>query len=412
MKAIIINIGDELLIGQVTNFNASWMAEQLNLIGVDVIRINVVSDTEKEILNALIDSEKNAELIILTGGLGPTNDDITSKTLCKYFNTHLVFHEETYKDIENMFKKRGFVMTELNRQQAEVPEGCLVIKNTEGTAPGLCFYKNGKIFIATPGVPFEMKTMMTNHINPLVMQKIGNETIVHKTVLTQGLGESFLAETIADWENNLPKQIRLAYLPSPGLVKLRLTARGNDKGVLNKLIDDEIVKLKEIIYENIFGYDNETLEQIIGTHLIEKKKTLVTAESCTGGAIAQRITSIAGSSAYFKGSVIAYSNEVKENILGVKSETLIKHGAVSEETVKEMADNVRIKLKADYAISVSGIAGPDGGTSEKSVGTVWIAVSSSVETIATKFQFGNNRLVNIERATVTALNMIRKMILL
>jgi len=410
MKAIIINIGDELLIGQVTNFNASWMAEQLNLIGVDVIRINVVSDTQAEILNALNDAEKNAELIILTGGLGPTKDDITSKTLCKYFNTHLIFHNETYNDIERFFIQRGIAITETNRKQAEVPAGCKVIRNIEGTAPGLWFEKDEKIFIATPGVPFEMKTMMTKSIIPAVEKRTGSETIVHKTVLTQGIGESFLADLISDWENKLPKQIRIAYLPSPGLVRLRLTARGTDKSILQKNIENEIQKLKAIISEYIYGYDADTLEQVIGKILIEKMKTVVTAESCTGGYIAHCITKVPGSSAYFKGSVIAYSNEVKEKVLNVKSETLIKYGAVSEETVKEMAENVRVKLNADYALAVSGIAGPDGGTPEKPVGTVWIAVSSEQKTVAVKFLFGDNRERNIMRAGNAALNLLRKYI--
>lgn len=411
MKAIILNIGDELLIGQVTNFNASWMAEQLNIIGVDVIRINVISDREEEIVFALNEAMKSADLILLTGGLGPTKDDITKNTLCTYFNTQLVFDENTYKNIEDLFRSRGFAMTETNRKQAEVPANCKVILNTEGTAPGMWFEKDKRIIIATPGVPFELKTMMSNYILPEIEARAGDETIVHRTILTQGVGESFLADMISDWENNLPSFIRLAYLPSPGLVRLRLTARGTDKNVLTKEIDKEIENLKKIIGEYIFGYDTETLELIIGKLLIAQKKTVVTAESCTGGAIAQRITTVAGSSAYYKGSVIAYSNEVKENILNVKPETLANHGAVSEETVKEMTSNVRVKLNADYSIAISGIAGPDGGTPEKPVGMVWIAVSSANNTIAKKFQFGNNRLVNIDRAVVTALNQLRKIIL-
>jgi nicotinamide-nucleotide amidase len=411
MKAIILNIGDELLIGQVTNFNASWMAEQLNIIGIDVIRINVIADREDEIIFALNEAMKSADLILLTGGLGPTKDDITKNTLCNYFNTELVFDENTYKNIEDLFTSRGFAMTETNRKQAEVPANCKVILNTEGTAPGMWFEKDNRIIVSTPGVPFELKAMMSNFILPEIESRAGDETIVHRTVLTQGVGESFLADMISDWENQLPSFIRLAYLPSPGLVRLRLTARGTDKNVLTNEIEKQIENLKKIIGEYIFGYDTETMEQIIGGLLIAQKKTLVTAESCTGGAIAQRITSVAGSSAYYKGSVIAYSNEVKENILNVKPDTLAGHGAVSEETVREMAYNVRLKLNADYSLAVSGIAGPDGGTPEKPVGLVWIAVSSVNNTIAKKFQFGNNRLVNIDRAVVTALNMLRKAIL-
>lgn len=411
MKAIILNIGDELLIGQVTNFNASWMAAQLNNIGIDVIRINVIADRDEEIVFALDEAIKNSDVVLLTGGLGPTNDDITKKTLCSYFNSQMVFDESTYKDIEGFFKQRGFAMTETNRKQAEVPANCKVIRNTEGTAPGMWFEKDNCIIVSTPGVPFELKTMMSNFILPSLELRTGKDTIVHRTVLTQGVGESFLADMISDWENNLPSFIRLAYLPSSGLVRLRLTARGEDKKFLSNEIEMEIEKLKRIIGVYIYGYGDETMEQIIGKLLIDQKKTIVTAESCTGGAIAQRITSVPGSSAYYKGSIVAYSNEIKENILGVNSETLLNHGAVSEDTVMEMAFKVRLKLNADYAVAVSGIAGPDGGTPEKPVGMVWIAVSSDKKTFAKKFQFGNNRLVNIDRAVVTALNMLRMAIL-
>ncbi len=411
MKAFIINIGDELLIGQVTNFNASWMAEQLNISGIDVIRINVISDKETEIINALNEAELIADIILLTGGLGPTNDDITKKTLCKYFKTKLVFDEQTFNDISALFIKRGFAMSERNKEQAEVPACCTVIRNNEGTAPGLWFEKNGKIFIATPGVPFEMKAMMSNSIIPMLEKKMSGDVIVHKTILTQGVGESFLADMIIEWGNNLPKNIRLAYLPSPGIVKLRLTARGENKKTLSTSIKNEVKKLHEIISKYIYGYDSETLEEIIGKLLIEKSKTVVTAESCTGGYIAHTITKVPGSSAYYKGSVIAYSNDIKENILGVKHKTLMQHGAVSEETVREMAENARTKLNADYSIAVSGIAGPDGGTAEKPVGLIWIAFSSAKKIVTKKFQFGNNRMVNIEIITATALNMLRKELL-
>ncbi|MFA4851110.1 MAG: competence/damage-inducible protein A [Bacteroidales bacterium] len=411
MKAIIINIGDELLIGQVTNFNASWMAEQLNAIGIEVIRINVIPDKEEEIIASLIEAERLADVVLLTGGLGPTNDDITKETLCKFFKSPLIFNEDTYNDILDIFSRRGLSVTETNRKQAEVPVGCKVIRNTEGTAPGLWFEKNGKIFIATPGVPFEMKPMMTYSILPLLEERMKGDVIVHKTVLTQGMGESFLADKIASWENALPSNIRLAYLPSPGIVKLRLTARGSNKDVLIKTIEEEVLRLQELISENIYGYDADTIEQIIGKLLMRKGKTLATAESCTGGYIAHRITSVQGSSSYYRGSVIAYANEIKENLLGVKRKTLEKYGAVSEEIVMEMAANVRIKLHADFSIAVSGIAGPDGGTPEKPVGTVCIAVASPDNIIAQKFRFGTNRMVNIERASVTALNMLRKAIL-
>lgn len=410
MKAIIINIGDELLIGQVTNFNASWMAEQLNAIGIEVIRINVIPDKEEEIIASIIEAEKHADLVLLTGGLGPTNDDITKEILCKYFKTKLVFDEQTFQDISAFFVKRGFAVTDRNRKQAEVPDSCKPIRNTMGTAPGLWFEKNGKIFIATPGVPFEMKAMITDSILPLLEERMEGDVIVHKTVLTHGVGESFLADKIASWENALPSNIRLAYLPSPGIVKLRLTARGSNRDVLIKTIEEEVLKLQELISENIYGYNTDTIEQIIGKLLMQKGKTLATAESCTGGYIAHCITKVQGSSSYYRGSVIAYADEIKENLLDVKRKTLEKYGAVSEETVMEMAANVRIKLQADFSIAVSGIAGPDGGTQEKPVGTVCIAVASPDNIIAQKFRFDTNRMVNIERASVTALNMLRKVI--
>lgn len=411
MKAIIINIGDELLTGQVTNFNASWMAEQLNKTGIEVLRINVISDRENEIISALKEAEPLADIILLTGGLGPTNDDITKQTLCKYFNTRLIFNEETYIDITEFFRHRGSEVTEINKMQAEIPEGSKAISNHEGTAPGLWTERNGKIFVAVPGVPFEMKPMMSGIIIPLLEERMCGEFIVHKTVLTQGIAESLLAGMISDWENNLPPDISLAYLPSPGLVRLRLSARGKNKEILKNIIDKQISSLSELIKDNIYGYDSETMEMIVGRLLTDAGKTVVTAESCTGGYISHAITKVQGSSAYFKGSVVAYSNEIKENILGVKHETLVKYGAVSEETVKEMAVNARIKLNADYAVAVSGIAGPDGGTAEKPAGLIWIAIASDDNVLTQNFRFGNNRLVNIERTSVTALNMLRKEIL-
>jgi nicotinamide-nucleotide amidase len=411
MKAFIVNIGDELLIGQVANLNASWMAEQLSKMGVEVVKIIVVGDKVEDVKEAITQASSDADIVFLTGGLGPTNDDKTKDVLCDYFEKKLIMHEPSLKDITDLFKSRGWKVTELNRKQAEIPEGFTTITNLEGTAPGLWYEAKNKIYIAVPGVPFEMKRMMLDSILPAIEKKLSAPWVVHKTILTQGVGESFLAETIKQWEDNLPEFINLAYLPSPGLVRLRLSAKGNDKKKLLSEIELQLKKLQEIIADIIWGYDNDTLEAVIGNLLKQKGKTLVTAESCTGGAIAQRITTIAGSSAYFKGSVIAYSNELKENILGVKKETLEKYGAVSEETITEMALNAGKKLNADYAVAVSGIAGPDGGTAEKSVGTIWIAVSSPENIIVKKFQFGNNRLVNIERAVVTALNMLRKSIL-
>jgi nicotinamide-nucleotide amidase len=411
MKAYIINIGDELLIGQVANLNASWIAEQLNRLGVEVVKIVVVGDNADEMSGAIKVATDEADIIFLTGGLGPTSDDKTKDVLCDYFGKKLVMHEPSLKDITELFKSRGWEVTERNRKQAEIPDGFKTITNKEGTAPGLWHEEKNKIYIAVPGVPFEMKLMMLDSILPEIEKKLSAPWVVHKTTLTQGVGESFLAETILQWENELPSSITLAYLPSPGLVRLRLSARGNYKKKLQKEIDEQLKKLQGIIPDIIFGYDSDTLESVIGNLLKQKGQTLATAESCTGGAIAQRITTVAGSSEYFKGSVIAYSNEIKKSFLDIPDEILIKHGAVSEETVVLMAENIRKKFKTDYAIAVSGIAGPDGGTDEKPVGTVWIAVASQNKTEAKKFQFGNNRLVNIERAVVTTLGMLRKAII-
>lgn len=411
MRAFIVNIGDELLIGQVANLNASWMAEQLNRMGVEVVKIVVVGDTSEQISEAIEDAARTAEVVFLTGGLGPTNDDKTKEVLCEYFGTRLVMHEPSLKNITEYFRSRGVELTELNRRQAEIPEGCRPIPNKEGTAPGLWIEAENKIYIAVPGVPFEMKAMMLEHILPDIEKMLEPPWVVHKTVLTQGVGESFLAERIAQWENDLPSNIKLAYLPSPGIVRLRLTARGDDKEQLKNNIEEQIAKLKSVIPEIIYGYDNDTLEKVIGKLLSKMGATLAVAESCTGGALAHRIITVPGSSAYFKGSFVAYSNEIKTDFLDVPAEVLEKHGAVSEDTVILMAENIRKKIKTDFAVAVSGIAGPDGGTEDKPVGTVWIAVSSEKGTRAKKFQFGNNRLVNIERAVMTALGMLRKEII-
>lgn len=411
MKAYIINIGDELLIGQVANLNASWMAEQLNKLGVEVTKIIVVGDKAEDISDAIRVAAPESDVIFLTGGLGPTSDDKTKDVLCDYFGMKLIMHKPSLNNITEYFKSRGLEVTERNRLQAEIPKGCKAVPNKEGTAPGLWIESDNKIYIAVPGVPFEMKAMMLNNILPEIEKLMKPPWVVHKTILTQGVGESFLAEIILNWENELPSNINLAYLPSPGIVKLRLSAKGNNEKKLLKDIEEQVKKLQGIIPDIIFGYDSDTLETVVGNLLKQKGQTLAIAESCTGGAVAQRITTVAGSSIYFKGAVIAYSNEIKKTFLDVPVEILEKLGAVSEAIVVMMAENIRKKFKTDYAIAVSGIAGPDGGTPEKPVGTVWIAVASPKNITAKKFQFGNNRLVNIERAVMTALNMVRKAIL-
>ena len=425
MAAEIISIGDELLIGQVINTNASWIAEKLNTIGINVQQISVISDSRKHIMKALEEAKERADIIIMTGGIGPTKDDITKTTLCEYFDTSLEFNEDAYKNVEEIFRKRGLKVTELNRKQAEIPANCKPIRNINGTAAGMWFEKDRKIFISMPGVPFEMKEMITSYILPELKKRNYDKVIFHKTILTQGIGESFLSEIIEDWENKLPENIKLAYLPSPGIVRLRLSAYSSQSSVLshqksrkvneNELSDEVeelISELNKIISEYIYGYDDDTLEGIIGKLLKEKDKTLSTAESCTGGNIARMITSVPGSSEYFTGSVVAYSNKIKENILGVNTDSIKNSGAVSEIVVKEMADGIRKKFGTDYSIAITGIAGPDGGTAEKAVGTTWIAVASEKNIITSKFLFGDNRERNIVRASISALNMLRKELLI
>lgn len=411
MLAEIITIGDELLIGQVVDTNSAWIAQHLNDIGIKVKQITSVSDEEGHILQALNEAIKRADIILLTGGLGPTKDDITKKTLCKYFNTGLKFDEQSYKIIETIFHSRGREVTPINRLQAEVPENCTVLHNFLGTAPGMWFEKDKKIYISMPGVPSEMKGLMEKIILPKIKERFPLVPIVHKTILTQGAGESFLSDLISSWEDNLPSNLKLAYLPAAGMVRLRITANGENEETLRKEVENEALKLKALIGEYIYGYENDKLEALIGRLLREQKKTICTAESCTGGFIAHKITSIPGSSEYYIGSVVAYANEIKINELNVDMLTLETHGAVSEQVVKAMAHNARKKFKTDYSIACSGIAGPDGGTADKPVGTVWIAVSNFEKIITRKLQLGTSRERVILETAQHTLNTLRKMLL-
>jgi nicotinamide-nucleotide amidase len=411
LLAEIITIGDELLIGQVIDTNSAWMAQRLNEIGIKVKQITSVSDDSNHIIEALNDAKQRADIILMTGGLGPTKDDITKKTLCTFFNSTLRFDEPTYKIIQGIFSVRGKEVTPINRLQAEVPSNCVVLTNLNGTAPGMLFESDDKIFISMPGVPSEMKGLMTNEVVPLLKNKFQLVPIIHKTILTQGIGESMLAEKISDWEDSLPQNMKLAYLPDVGMVRLRITATGNDEKVLRKEVEDIALKLTELVGEFIYGYENDTLETIVGKLLRKKKLTLCTAESCTGGFIAHKITSVPGSSEYYYGSVIAYANAVKVHELGVDMHVLETDGAVSEKVVVAMAQNAMKKFNTDYCIACSGIAGPDGGTREKPVGTVWVAISSFERTITKKFQLGNYRERVIRETSQHALNMLRKMLL-
>lgn len=410
-KVSIITIGDELLIGQVIDTNSAWMAQELNKKGFSVIRRIAVGDNRAGILNALNEESAVADVILITGGLGPTADDITKPLLCEYFQGKLITNETALENVRNIFEnifKRP--LTERNAAQAEVPDCCTVIQNKRGTAPGMIFEKNGKLFVSMPGVPHEMQGMMQNDVIPLLQKKFPAMAIEHRTLITFGIGESFLADLVQDFESKLPSHIKLAYLPHFGMVRLRLTAKSNDKIKLAQEINEQFDALKFVTKEFLITDADEPMEKIVAKHLLALGKTVSTAESCTGGYIAHLFTSMAGSSPYFKGGIVSYSNEAKQDILKVKKHTLEKEGAVSEATVVEMAAGALYALKTDYAIAVSGIMGPDGGTDEKPVGTVWIAVASKNKTVAKKFHFRFERKRNIELTAMNALNMLRALI--
>ncbi|MCR5445968.1 MAG: CinA family nicotinamide mononucleotide deamidase-related protein [Bacteroidales bacterium] len=404
MKVTIINIGDELLIGQVVNTNASTMSRLLTAAGMDVCKTLVVGDVYNDIWVAVDEALRDSDTVLVTGGLGPTKDDITKKLLCEYFDSELVESDVALNNVRRIFESRGYELTPVNRAQALVPKCCEVLNNDLGTAPCMWFSQEGKVLVSLPGVPFEMEWLMRNRVIPKLQETFKTDIIITKNILTQGIGESFLSDLIEPWELSLPENIKLAYLPVAGLTKLRLTVHGNyDPSILKGLYD--------LAGQYIVGEDCETLDELVHKTLSERSLTLATAESCTGGNIARLLTAQAGASAYFKGGVVAYSNEVKESVLGVKHSTLEAHGAVSEETVREMVEGVRQRLGADLAIATTGIAGPDGGTPEKPVGTVWIAVANASHTEAKLLQFGaNRRQQNIDRSTNQAFAMLIRLI--
>ena len=397
MFAEIITIGDELLIGQVTDTNSSWMGRELNKVGIEVIRVVSVRDRADEITEAVDDAMNRADIVLMTGGLGPTKDDITKQTLCAYFDTELVFSEEVFENIKRVLASK-IPMNALNKSQAMVPKDCLVINNRVGSASVSWFEKNGKVLVSMPGVPQEMITVMSEEVIPRLCQKFDTDVIIHKTFTVKNYPESVLAEKLESWEEALPESIKLAYLPKPGIIRLRLTGRGKDKEEVQSQISVEGCKLKYILGDAVFDEEDTPLEILIGNLLREKNLTVSTAESCTGGSIAAKLTSVPGSSDYFKGGIVAYSNEIKESLLGVSSETLKKQGAVSEETVIEMVKGAMKALKTDCAVSTSGIAGPDGGTKEKPVGTVWIAAAYKNEIRTMKQDTDRGREMNVERA--------------
>lgn len=411
MDAAILTIGEEILIGQIVDTNSQWMATQLNAIGVNVRTILSIGDTRQEIKDAVKLLLVNHQIVLITGGLGPTNDDVTKLALCEFFDAKMVVHKPTLEHITKIFGNRGMPLTELNAKQAEVPDNCKVLHNPTGTAPAMLFEQDGKMIVSMPGVPFEMKSIMEFHVLPEIRLRDNGRIVYHKNILTFGLPESFLAERIATWENSLPKHIELAYLPSPNSIRLRLSGIGYNESELKQEIQGLIDQLITIIPDHVFGYDEDNMAKVAGRLLEEKLATVSVAESCTGGTIAQLFTENSGSSNYFLGGVVAYANSIKEEELNVPVELIERYGAVSRQVVESMAINVQKKFKSDYSIATSGIAGPTGGTEEKPVGTVWIAIATPNGVFSHLHSFGSDRKRNIIRSSVTAINLLRLMLL-
>lgn len=401
----IINIGDELLIGQVVNTNAADMAKMLNKAGFDVRKTSVIGDEAEIIRSSLQSAMQRAAVVLITGGLGPTKDDITKKVLAEEFDSSLIMNEQVRVHVERYFASKGLPFTPTNAEQALVPDKCRVVFNSVGTAPGMCFEKNGKLVFSMPGVPFEMRTMMPEVIE-IMKQHFKSEAVEYKTLLVSGIGESFLSDKLEGFEANLPRGISLAYLPKGGTIRLRLTAKGADRNKVADMLDRQTELLLASVKDYFMGFECDNLAETLGERLSENGKTVATAESCTGGNIAHLITLVAGSSRYYKGSVVSYANEVKEKVLGVRAGDLQQYGAVSEEVVKQMAEGVKRLLKTDYAIATSGIAGPSGGSDEKPVGTVWIAVAGERGCVAEKFLFNTTRDNFIERTSNQAILML------
>lgn len=400
----IISIGDELLIGQTINTNASWIGAQLAANGIKVSHVVTISDTWEAITAALEEAQGRSQVVLITGGLGPTKDDITKQVLCAYFDTELVLDEHVLNHVESFFIKRNRPMLEVNKMQAMVPEVCEVLFNEQGTAPGMWFEKEETVFVSMPGVPYEMKYLMESHVIPRLTKKFPLKKLVQKTYLTQGIGESFLAEKISDWENQLRSVgLDLAYLPSPGMVKLRISSGSGDQARVDFFGEE----LKKMIPVYLYGEEEESLAHVVGKLLLENGQTIGTVESCTGGGIMASLTSISGSSGYVLGGLITYSNDLKIKLAGVSPQTLENFGAVSEETVLEMAAGGKKELGVDWCISVSGIAGPLGGSDEKPVGTVWIAIDGPNRKISRKFLFGTDRQRTVQMTVLTALNLLR-----
>lgn len=409
ISASIVTIGDELLIGQVIDTNSAFIAQELIKAGIWVHRRVAVGDVFEEIWQALDEEKSHSEIILITGGLGPTADDITKPLLCQYFGGQMVVNQEALENVQRIFASRTILNA--NLQQAEVPDVCTAIQNSCGTAPGMWFEKDNHIFVSMPGVPHEMKAMITDYVVPHLRQNFQLPFIYHRTLLTAGIGESMLNQRIKEWENNLPGSIKLAYLPDLGKVRLRLTSIGDKEDSVTTLVNTAFEQLKLLVADVMVADRDISIEAAIGELLTAKRKTVATAESCTAGNIAHMISSVPGASAYLQGGIVSYSNVVKHEVLGVQEDTLQKYGAVSEQTVREMVSGVRHLLHTDYAVAVSGILGPSGGTPAKPAGTVWIAVADEQKIIAKKYHFRYDRERNMRLTTTTALNMLRLLLL-
>lgn len=410
-KAIIITIGDELLIGQVVDTNSSWLGSQLIKLGIETIEKITVSDTEDGILRALDNSVIAADYIIVTGGLGPTKDDITKKVLAKYFDTQLVFHEPTWNNIQNLLKEYDRTPTDAHKEQCFMPSNATILENNMGTAPGMLFENSRCTLISMPGVPYEMKSIFKNHVIPLLNIKSTNKTIYYKTILTAGRGESKIAEDIEHITEEFSDDTKIAFLPGLASVRLRIMSTGTDGTKTKQIVNNYVERISQVLGDFVYGFDDESMVSAIGNLCKKHNLTLGTAESCTGGKVASTIVDLPGTSAFYQGSIISYSNELKENLLGINNTTIRKHGAVSEETVIEMVEGALEKLGVDVALSISGIAGPTGGTVEKPVGLVWICCGNKDLKITKKIILNKNRQINIEVTAIYALDMLRKFLL-
>ena len=407
MKSTIITIGDEILIGQILDTNSRYISQALNRLGVVVAERTSIGDSAEQIEATLTRALAATDIVIITGGLGPTKDDITKHTLARYFGSELVYNEAVGQFVESLLARRGIAFTELNRGQAMVPKCCTVLHNAHGTAPGMWFERDGKVVISLPGVPFEMEHLIEDSVLPMLRDRFELKAIVHRTMITSGIAESLLAEQIAQWEDNLPSVMHLAYLPAPNIVRLRLSAYEVDGSSVAKMIDEQFAKLYDIIPQAIVGFENATVEQLVHDRLIERGQTLSVAESCTGGNIAAKFTAMAGASAYFNAGVVSYSNEAKVDILGVNAEDIARYGAVSEAVAIQMAEGVRMVGRSDYGISTTGIAGPSGGSADKPVGTVWIGIATPNGSFAVLKNCGTDRGQIIQRATAYAVQLLQ-----